>query len=416
MKKFRIITILAALTLAFAALALTGCKKGLNLGNLGYSAKVVYDFDGETQTGLGKRTFYYKPLTPIIKPDTDLSADIIIKEPAGYHFDGWYSAQVDEDGNPIKDGSGKYILSDEPWDFETGFSGEKNSVLYLVATWARNYTFTIDVGEEARNAGVTNTVLDHYSQPGPVSKPGGLGPKWSGHTFYYYYSDPNDDTSRIYDSDWSNIIISDENPDVTVYDKWLVGTWTIVTDKQKISNLSPRVNYYLDADIDFSNSKGEPTEMKGAKNYNGIFEGNGHKIMNFKYTVSASPIPGETVSNECGLFASFGNDGVVRNVTFENCTVEVSLTVQQDSAHYYVGFLCGRVSADTKLSGFTNIKFKDCVLDVKRLAQAIDYDVSLGRGNYFGIFGDVADRENDEFVIGDDDCGITVKLDNEIQN
>ena len=50
MKKFRIITILAALTLAFAALALTGCKKGLNLGNLGYSAKVVYDFDGETQT------------------------------------------------------------------------------------------------------------------------------------------------------------------------------------------------------------------------------------------------------------------------------------------------------------------------------------------------------------------------------
>ena len=416
MKKFRIITILAALTLAFAALALTGCKKGLNLGNLGYSAKVVYDFDGETQTGLGKRTFYYKPLTPIIKPDTDLSADIIIKEPAGYHFDGWYSAQVDEDGNPIKDGSGKYILSDEPWDFEIGFSGEKNSVLYLVATWARNYTFTIDVGEEARNAGVSNTVLDHYSQPGPVSKPGGLGPKWSKHTFYYYYSDPDDDTSRIYDSDWSNIIISDENPDVTVYVKWLVGTWTIVTDKQKISNLSPRVNYYLDADIDFSNSKGEPTEMKGAKNYNGIFEGNGHKIMNFKYTVSASPIPGETVSNECGLFASFGNDGVVRNVTFENCTVEVSLTVQQDSAHYYVGFLCGRVSADTKLSGFTNIKFKDCVLDVKRLAQAIDYDVSLGRGNYFGIFGDVADRENDEFVIGDDDCGITVKLDNEIQN
>lgn len=415
MKKFRIITILAALTLACAALALTGCKKGLNLGNLGYSAKVVYDFDGETQTGLGKRTFYYKPLTPIIKPDTDLSADIIIKEPAGYHFDGWYSAQVDEDGNPIKDGSGKYILSDEPWDFETGFSGEKNSVLYLVATWARNYTFTIDVGEEARNAGVSNTVLDHYSQPGPVSKPGGVGPKWGGHTFYYYYSDPNDDTSRIYDSDWSNIVISDENPDVTVYVKWLEGNWTIVTDKQQIRSLSPRVNYYLDDDIDFSNSKGEPTEMKGAKDYNGIFEGNGHKITNFKCTVSASPIPGETVSNECGLFASFGDNGVVRNVIFENCTVEVSLNVQQDSGHYYVGFLCGKVSANTKLSAFTGIKFKDCVLNVQRNAQAVDYSVSLGTGNYFGIFGEVADRKNDEFVIGDEDRGITVKLDNEIQ-
>lgn len=416
MKKFRIITILAALTLAFAALALTGCKKGLNLGNLGYSAKVVYDFDGETQTGLGKRTFYYKPLTPIIKPDTDLSADIVIKEPAGYHFNGWYSAQVDEDGNPIKDGSGKYILSDEPWDFETGYSGEKNSVIYLVATWARNYTFTIDVGEEARNAGVTNTVLDHYSQPGPVSKPGGVGPKWGGHTFYYYYSDPNDDTSRIYDSDWSNIVISDENPAVTVYVKWLEGNWTIVTDKQQIKSLSPRVNYYLDDDIDFSDSKGNPTEMKGAKNYDGIFEGNGHKITNFKCTVSASPIPGETVSNECGLFASFGDNGVVRNVIFENCTVEVSLNVQQDSGHYYVGFLCGKVSKDTKLSAFTGIKFKDCVLNVQRNAQAVDYSVSLGTGNYFGIFGEVADRKNDEFVIGDGDCGITVRLDNEIQN
>lgn len=416
MKKFRIITILAALTLAFAALALTGCKKGLNLGNLGYSAKVVYDFDGETQTGLGKRTFYYKPLTPIIKPDTDLSADIVIKEPAGYHFNGWYSAQVDEDGNPIKDGSGKYILSAEPWDFETGYSGEKNSVIYLVATWARNYTFTIDVGEEARNAGVTNTVLDHYSKPGPVSKPGGVGPKWGGHTFYYYYSDPNDDTSRIYDSDWSNIVISDENPAVTVYVKWLEGNWTIVTDKQQIKSLSPRVNYYLDDDIDFSDSKGNPTEMKGAKNYDGIFEGNGHKITNFKCTVSASPIPGETVSNECGLFASFGDNGVVRNVIFENCTVEVSLNVQQDSGHYYVGFLCGKVSKDTKLSAFTGIKFKDCVLNVQRNAQAVDYSVSLGTGNYFGIFGEVADRKNDEFVIGDGDCGITVKLDNEIQN
>lgn len=416
MKKFRIITILAALTLAFAALALTGCKKGLNLGNLGYSAKVVYDFDGETQTGLGKRTFYYKPLTPIIKPDTDLSADIVIKEPAGYHFNGWYSAQVDEDGNPIKDGSGKYILSDEPWDFETGYSGEKKSVLYLVATWARNYTFTIDVGEEARNAGVTNTVLDHYSQPGPVSKPGGLGPKWSGHTFYYYYSDPNDDTSRIYDSDWSNIVISDENPAVTVYVKWLEGNWTIVTDKQQIRSLFPRMNYYLDADIDFSDSKGNPTEMKGAKDYNGIFEGNGHKITNFKCTISASPIPGETVSNECGLFASFGDNGVVRNVIFENCTVEVSLNVQQDSGHYYVGFLCGKVSKDTKLSAFTGIKFKDCVLNVQRNAQAVDYSVSLGTGNYFGIFGEVADRKNDEFVIGDGDCGITVRLDKEIQN
>lgn len=408
MKKFRIITILAALTLAFAALALTGCKKGINLGNLGYSAKVVYDFDGETQTGLGKRTFYYKPFTPIIKPDTD-SADIKIEEPAGYHFNGWYSVQVDEDGNPIKDGSGKYILSDEPWDFETGFSGEKNSVLYLVATWARNYTFTIDVGEEARNAGVSDIVLVHYSQPGPVSKPGRLL-KWNGHTFYYYYSDPDDDTSRIYDSDWSNIIISDENPDVTVYVKWLVGTWTIVTDKQQIKSLSPRTNYFLDADIDFAG-----TEMKGSRDYNGIFEGNGHKITNFQYTIYVNPIPGETVSNEYGLFTSFGDNGLLRNITFENCAIEMYLSAQQESEHYYVGFLCGNVGTNTKLSAFTGIKFKDCILSVKRNSKTKNYDVSLGTDNYFGIFGEVADRKNDEFVIGGEDRGITVKLDNEIQ-
>ena len=55
------------------------------------------------------------------------------------------------------------------------------------------------------------------------------------------------------------------------------------------------------------------------------------------------------------------------------------------------------------------------MLDVKRLAQAIGHDVLLGADNYSGIFGEVAGRKNDEFVIGDEDRGITVKLDNEIQ-
>lgn len=407
-KKLKITTILAVIALAFCALGITGCSDAFSPYRKGYTAKVVYDFGGGVYDNLGVRTFYYQPETPIIKPEASKSAIIDAPSVAGSHIGNWYLAEVDAEGEPVKGADGKFILSAEPWDFAKGRSGTKDSVLYLVAEWAKNYVFTIDVGEEARADGVENKVDESYSKAGPLSKPGGSAPKWKGHTFHYYYTDKNDDSTRIHDDDWEKLVIDDDNPEITVYVKWLTGNWTVVTDRAQIQNLSPKMNYLLEADIDFADSNGNPTALGGTSSYTGVFDGAGHTIKNFKTSVRAP----KGAADQIGLFASFGKGGCIKNVTFENCVVEASLMGQQESETYTVGFLCGNLFARTDSSAFTGIKFVGCVLDVYKRSYAENYDLKLGNNDYFGVFGNV---EDGKFTINAADRGLTVKVNGRIK-
>lgn len=416
MKKFRIITILAALTLAFAALALTGCSNPFDPHRKGYTVKVVYDFNVYDYDVKDKdpRVYFCKPDTPIIKPEQKSSL-LSIPSVEGMHVIGWKVVETDEDGNPQRDTDGNFVISDSV-DFSTIRTGEKNSVLYLLAIWGKNYTFTIDVGEDARQGGVENNVDTSYSTPGTLAKPGGSAPTWKGHTFYYYYSDPNDDTSRIYDEDWETIEINDENPNVTVYVKWLEGNWVVVTESSQLEVLESNMNYILDNDIDFAiygnGADKAPTaymSMGGARLYSGTFEGNGYTIRNFVSKVEAS---GNNASDAVGLFSSFGNGGCIKNVTFENCTVSANLMARQESERYYVGFFCGNLMSRTDPSAFTNIKFVGCELSITTISTAKDYDVIVGESDYFGVFGQVG---KGGFVLADENRGITVKINNEIK-
>lgn len=418
MKKFRIITILAALTLAFAALALTGCSNPFDPHRKGYTVKVVYDFnvyDYDVETAKQKSILLYKPDSPIIQPEDSMSATLGVPAVKGMHIIGWKLVETDENGNPIKGSDGNFVLSGDV-DFSTIKTGEKNSVLYLLATWGKNYTFTIDVGDEARQAGVENKVDTSYSTAGTLAKPGGSAPTWKGHTFYYYYSDPNDDTSRIYDEDWETIEINDDNPNVTVYVKWLNGDWTVVTESSQLEVLRSNMNYLLDNDIDFAiygnGADQAPTSymsMGGVRLYSGIFDGNGYTIKNFVSKVEAT---GNNASDAVGLFPSFAKGGCIKNVTFENCTVSVNLMARQESERYYVGFFCGNLMSRTDASAFTNIKFVDCELSITTISTAKDYEVIVGESDYFGVFGQVG---GSGFVLADENRGITVKINNEIK-
>lgn len=407
-KKLKITTILAVIALTFCALGLAGCSDAFSPYRKGYTAKVVYDFNGDDHTELGIRTFYYMPDSPIIKPEASKSATIDIPSLAGSHVNDWYVAEVDDNGEPVKNAEGKFNLSEEPWDFSEGKSGAKDSVLYLVAEWAKNYVLTVDVGDEARAQGVENKVDTSYAKPGSISKPGGSVPKWKGHTFHYYYRDKDDDTSRIHDEDWENIVIDDENPEITIYVKWLEGNWTVVTDSTQMSTLSANMNYLLEADIDFADSEGKKTAISGASMYVGTFDGNGHTIKNFKSTVQATG----NAADQIGLFASFGKGGCVKNVTFENCVVEVNLMARQEHENYKVGFLCGDLFSRTDSSAFTDIKFVGCELNIYQRSYAENYTITLGDANYFGVFGNVGDGN---FSIADADRGITVKINDVIQ-
>lgn len=418
MKKFRIITILAALTLAFAALALTGCSNPFDPHRKGYTVKVVYDFnvyDYEVEDKYKKpRVYFYKPDTPIIKPEQKSSL-LNLPPVNGVHVIGWKVVETDENGNPQKDIDGNFMVSDDV-DFSTMRTGEKNSVLYLLAIWGKNYTFTIDVGEDARQDGVENNVDTSFSAAGTLVKPGGSDPTWEGHTFYYYYSDPDDDTSRIYDDDWEKIEINDENPNVTVYVKWLEGDWTVVTESSQLEVLESNMNYLLDNDIDFAvygnGADQAPTSymsMGGVSMYSGIFDGNGYMLKNFVSKIEAS---GNNASDAVGLFPSFAKGGCIKNVTFENCTVSVNLMARQESERYYVGFFCGNLMSRTDPSAFTDIQFVDCELSITTRGTAKDYTVIVGESDYFGVFGQVG---KSGFVLADENRGITVKINNEIK-
>ena len=72
-KKLKITTILAVIALTFCALGLAGCSDAFSPYRKGYTAKVVYDFNGDDHTELGIRTFYYMPDSPIIKPEASKS-------------------------------------------------------------------------------------------------------------------------------------------------------------------------------------------------------------------------------------------------------------------------------------------------------------------------------------------------------
>lgn len=130
--------------------------------------------------------------------------------------------------------------------------------LYLVAKWGMNYKLTIDVGEEARKAGVENIVNQSFTEAGPISQPG-LNPEWNGYTFHYYYTE---DGKRLRTSeDWAQLVLNDETPELTIYVRWLTGKWYIVTSADGLSDMGQR-NYILDADIDMSGR-----EFKTPTNY-----------------------------------------------------------------------------------------------------------------------------------------------------
>lgn len=89
------------------------------------------------------------------------------------HVIAWFPALLDENGAPLKNEDGSFQLADEPWDFSADrLPDEAGYKLYLVAKWGMNYKLTIDVGEEARKAGVENIVNQSFTEAGPILQPG----------------------------------------------------------------------------------------------------------------------------------------------------------------------------------------------------------------------------------------------------
>ncbi len=405
MKKIKLKAILISALCLLCLFAATACEESYDPLKDGYTATVIYDFNGEQFDDIQSKTYRYKPDTPIIEPSTELNAvGLIAPSKKGYHISGWYTAETDENNEPIKV-EGKYQLSEETWDFDSDRSGGENSLIYLVARWSKNYTFTVDVGEDARNAKVEDKVNTNYSKASGLSRPG-IDPKWTGHTLYYYYyyekdgkpvlKDEGGKKTRIYDSTWDTLVISDETPEITVYVEWLEGDWVIVTSASELGKykVKSNKNYILDNDIDFNGS-----DFSGIQAFKGTFDGNGYTIKNFVH--SESPSSGE----EFGLF-SFTGSGTVKNLTFENCTVSYSFSILPPSGKFSVAFMSANGG---DVSRFADLNFVGCALNVSTSSRATDAEFNFGKGDTFGVFGKINDGTNIGY--GDKGCDVAVYVD-----
>ena len=392
-------TILCLFLLFLSCLALAACSKTFLPEEHGFTALVVYDANGGsfgTSDTTGIKTYKYKPSVSIMEPGGKHNLQFNAPSMSSKHVIAWFPALLDENGAPLKNEDGSFQLADEPWDFSADrLPDEAGYKLYLVAKWGMNYKLTIDVGEEARKAGVENIVNQSFTEAGPISQPG-LNPEWNGYTFHYYYTE---DGKRLRTSeDWAQLVLNDETPELTIYVRWLTGKWYIVTSADGLSDMGQR-NYILDADIDMGGR-----EFKTPTNYQGTFDGNGHTIPNFETSVRQ----GGQVSS-VGLF-SFAGRGCVKNVTFADATLAVTLTSRLTGvgARFNVGFFCGNGEA-LDLENFVGLGFRNCVLNVKREVAAVEMPVKTGESTHFGIFGTLKSEQNFTPVAGSTAVSVTVE-------
>lgn len=372
--------IIALCVLVVGCFVLAACSKTFLPEENGYNVFVTYDANGGkfgTTDTTGIKIYKYKPNVSIMEPGGKMNEQLMTPILTHQHVLGWFVVDLDEEGKPRKNENGELIISDRQWDFSKDrLPDEENARLYLAAKWERNYSLTINVGEEARAAGVENVVNWDYTSPGPVSRPG-QEPSWSGHTFHYYsYQGKRLQT----DSDWKQLVLSDETPDLVVDVVWLEGVWKVVTDPSDFSSVMEAANYYIDADLD----------MKGRKitfptQYTGEFNGMGHTIRNITVNQDARNTRGNY-----GLLNCSGK-GFVHDITFVNVSYNVSLyRIPNGDSTFNIGLLSGNGST-LDLSKFTNVGLIDCSISItkKYILNDGDPEPQINAG----IFGKLAEGQ-----------------------
>lgn len=402
--------ILCLLFVLIATCALAACTYTYDPADDGFTVTVIYDANGGrfgSSDGTSQREFKYKPAVSIIEPGGKQSSQISAPVLTSKHVSGWYSAVLDENGNPIKNSDGEFvdeegvsIFEGEAWNFdEDKLPEEDNYKLYLVARWVMNFKLTVDVGQEARDAGLKNVEYTSYTEAGPLSRPylEARDYQWADHTLYSCITE--DGRELISSEDWATLEFSDEVTDITVTVRWLEGEWNIVQTADNLRNIKAAENYILANDINMNGAALNIT------NYRGIFDGNGFTIFNFKNTGTTLT----SSSTEWGAF-SFYMGGYMKNVTFKDCSYSVTLTraIPGEDGYYAVGFLAGNGGKSTNFAEFKNIGFTNCSVNITKMGNAAEETIVTGADSYFGIFGTIPTGQS--FVPAEGSQPITVSI------
>ena len=268
-----------------------------------------------------------------------------------YDLVGWY----------LKNADG--TLSSEYFDFSTPITED----IVLVADWQARYYFyfATETGEkidEDNRIWVTGEGAVATINKAPVR---------DGYTLLGYYQDAACTIPlEMVDGKYVTPAHSANTEDY-IYTKWLEGKYAFVTTaKEFVDAVNSGKGVYLMNDIDFTG-----VAWKQRTLYSANIAGNGYTVSNISYSYEAS-----RGSYQFGLFGKFS--GEVKDVTFENCALAFTAPkTQSNGSVYKVGFLCGTLSADAKL---TNVNFVSCSLSVDATPMQYGFLVNMTEQNIAG--------------------------------
>lgn len=282
-----------------------------------------------------------KPGSPIPQPGVTPNTTAPTAE--GFIFDGYYTGTKDANGN---------VTYGEKWDFST----KVNKDITLYGKWLKQYVvrvnFVLDgkLQDSGENYNVTNNATTISALRDPT---------WTGNTFVQLYRDKECKQELVISTQSPfEHGCTQENPICNIYAKFIEGSWTLVRTATDLRSINAGSRLYLMNDIDMSPLyKNGRTDITAADSFGGVIEGNGYTISNLHYVREGSSTGAISYSHYCvGLFAQL-NKATIRNITFENCSVEGS--IRRQNSEYFYGFIAGRALGECT---FENISFVNCEL------------------------------------------------------
>ena len=279
----------------------------------------------------------------------------------GYVLDGWYRTKTEVDG--VIDYDGK-------WDFEKDTVSDDGVELYAKWNPIIKYTFDICALDESSQPVVDDEgnylVLGSYTVEEGDTFGGdllGYKDKRTGYTAvrgedggWYYNAD-----GTPWDMEFTHPG-GEKSTAIPVFVHYLPGKFEYISTKDELlaycrrapwRNAFDPVGLHLSADIDMGGD-----EFEGFPDFAGLFDGQGHKIYNFKLKYgnqkndlkSDNDLDGENNQLHISLFGGLRN-ATIKDITFENVTIEIEVPFV-GTRLVFVSPLCLK-ARNSKVSGVT---------------------------------------------------------------
>lgn len=321
-----------------------------------------------------------------------------------YTFEGWYFAELDNEGKVQYDENGNILLG-EAVDFSVAM--QKDWV--IAAKWSANVKVKVllacDAGENVvYDYGTTETGDDITYQNGdelffslPYESNGKVSevtmapftPKDRTHTFVEYCQLAQDGQT-LEPLDWTTL--QEGTEDQVIYAKYVTGNRTMLRSADDVKTylfgyyaLQSTRRFYLVKDIDCTN-----TSVNALASFAAELEGNGHTISNLKVTKS-----GITANNDGAMFGEIKDTAKISNVEFENVQLELQTSAPQAISHANVFFVftsCAStnivnvtVDGDMKVTCSNTVKLDNILVDPDAATPTYKTD----NWKFGGTYGDV---------------------------